>query len=213
MKLIARSLTFSIAAVAAMLLISSAAAAQGRGERGGTPDWPPAGPTPRTADGHPDLSGNWQPNAIRQNVDMVGSGVDVPMLPAAEAVYKKRKENLSKDDPEARCLPPGVPRTNTTPYPWTIVHWEGDTLVVETVGQNDITWLDQSGIPHSTGMKVTERFTRTDFGHLEVVHIIDDPKTFSKPWTFTTHPSLLRGELIEYICQENNKDVEHLVGK
>ena len=254
MKLIARSLTFSIAAAAAMLLISSAAAAQGRGGRGGTPDWPPAGPTPRTADGHPDLSGNWQPNAIRQNVDMVGSGVDVPMLPAAEAVYRKHKENLSKDDPEARCLPPGVPRTNTTPYPWTIVqtpqlivivyeggahvwrkifmdgrphdpkveltwlgdsigHWEGDTLVVETVGQNDITWLDQSGIPHSTDMKVTERFTRTDFGHLEVVHIIDDPKTFSKLWTFTTHPSLLRGELIEYICQENNKDVEHLVGK
>jgi len=254
MKLIARSLTFSIAAAATMLLISSAAAAQGRGGRGGTPDWPPAGPTPRTADGHPDLSGNWQPNAIRQNVDMVGSGVDVPMLPAAEALYKKRKENLSKDDPEARCLPPGVPRTNTTPYPWTIVqtphlivivyeggahvwrkifmdgrphdpkveltwlgdsigHWEGDTLVVETVGQNDITWLDQSGIPHSTDMKVTERLTRTDFGHLEVVHIIDDPKTFSKPWTFTTHPSLLRGELIEYICQENNKDVEHLVGK
>src|SRR5947199_394821 len=144
MKLMARSLTFSIAAAAAMLLISTAVAAQGRGGRGGTPDWPPAGPTPRTADGHPDLSGNWQPNAI---------------------------------------------------------------------GQNDITWLDQSGIPHSTDMKVTERFTRTDFGHLEVVHIIDDPKTFSKPWTFTTHPSLLRGELIEYICQENNKDVEHLIGK
>src|ERR1043166_10281709 len=85
------------------------------------PNWPPAGPTPRTADGHPDLSGNWQPNAIRQNVDMVGSGVDVPMLPAAQALYKKHKESLSKEDPEARCLPPGVPRTNTTPYPWTIV--------------------------------------------------------------------------------------------
>jgi hypothetical protein len=92
-------------------------------------------------------------------------------------------------------------------------HWEGDTLVVETVGQTDVTWLDQSGIPHSTDMKVTERITRPDFGHLEIVHIIDDPKTFSKPWTFTTHPSLLRGELIQYICQENNKDVEHLVGK
>ena len=253
MKRIARSLTFLIAA-AAMLSISNVSAAQGRGEGGGTSQWPPAGPVPRTADGHPDLSGNWQPNAIDKNVDMVGSGVDVPMLPATQALYKKHKESLSKDDPEARCLPPGVPRTNTTPYPWTIVqtpklivivyeggahvwrkifmdgrphdptveltwlgdstgHWEGDTLVVETVGQNDITWLDQSGIPHSTDMKVTERFTRTDFGHLELVHIIDDPKTFSKSWTFTTHPSLLKGELIEYICQENNKDVEHLVGK
>src|SRR6516162_9313308 len=110
MKLIARSLTFSMAAAAAMLLISTAATAQGRGGRGGTPDWPPAGPTPRTADGHPDLSGNWQPNAIRQNVDMVGAGVEVPMLPEAKAVYDKRRAALGREDPEARCLPPGVPR-------------------------------------------------------------------------------------------------------
>src|SRR5215475_6616216 len=53
------------------------------------PNWPPKGATPRTADGHPDLSGNWQPNAIRQNVDMIGSGVDVPLLPEAKAVYEK----------------------------------------------------------------------------------------------------------------------------
>ena len=86
MKLIARGLTLSVVAVAAILLISNVAAAQGRGGRGGAADWPPAGPTPRMADGHPDLSGNWQPNAIRQNVDMVGSGVEVPMLPAAEAL-------------------------------------------------------------------------------------------------------------------------------
>ena len=218
------------------------------------PKWPPAGPTPRTADGHPDLSGNWQPNAIQQNVDMVGSGVDVPMLPAARAIWQHRRDTLSKDDPEARCLPPGVPRMSTTPYPWSFIqtkdllvivyeggahiwrkvfldgrphnpqavetwlgdsigHWEGDTLVVETVGQNAITWIDESGIPHSDEMKVTERISRPDLGHLTIEHIIDDPKTFSKPWSFTTHPSMLKGELIEYICQENNRDVEHLVGK
>ena len=176
------------------------------------------------------------------------------MLPWAAELHQKRKDTLSKDDPEARCLPPGVPRMSTTPYPWTFVqtpqllvivyeggahiwrkifldgrphdpkveytwlgdsigHWEGDTLVVETVGQNDITWLDEGGTPHSADMKVTERISRPDYGHLEIVHTIDDPKTFSKPWSFTTHPSLLRGELIEYICQENNKDVEHLKGK
>ena len=176
------------------------------------------------------------------------------MLPWAAELHQKRKDSLSKDDPEARCLPPGVPRMSTTPYPWTIVqtpqlivivyeggahiwrkifmdgrghdpnveytwlgdsigHWEGDTLVVETVGQNDITWLDEGGTPHSADMKVTERIRRPDYGHLEIEHTIDDPKTFSKPWTFTTHPSLLTGELIEYICQENNKDVQHLFGK
>src|SRR6266571_2355361 len=119
MNRIARGLLLSITAGAALLSISNVAAAQGRGGRGGASDWPPAGPTPQAADGHPDLSGNWQPNAIRQNVDMAGSGVDVPMLPAAEALYKKRKENLSKDDPEARCLPPGVPRTYGVRSSWT----------------------------------------------------------------------------------------------
>src|SRR5215469_2574454 len=90
------------------------------------PNWPPKGPTPRTADGHPDLSGNWQPNAIRQNVDMIGSGVDVPLLPEAKAVYEKHRAGLSKDDPEARCLPPGVPRMSTTPYPWSIMQGKVD---------------------------------------------------------------------------------------
>jgi hypothetical protein len=214
----------------------------------------PEGPTPRAADGKPDLSGNWAPNAIRQNVDLIGSGVEVPMQDWALAVYKRHKESLSKEDPEARCLPPGVPRMSTTPYPWTIVqtpklivivyeggahiwrkiftdgrphdpnvvetwlgdsigHWEADTMVVDTVGQNDKTWIDQSGIPHSSEMRVVERFRRPDLAHLEIEHTIEDPKTFTKPWKFTTHPTLLNGELIEYICQENNKDVEHLFGK
>lgn len=222
------------------------------------PAWPPAGPTPRTADGKPDLSGNWSPNAIRENVDLAGvlaaAGNPIPMLPEAAKIHQERKDALSKGDPESYCLPPGVPRMSTTPYPWTIVqtpplivivyeggahiwrkifmdgrphdpkveftwlgdsigHWEGDTLVVETVGQNDLTWLDEGGVPHSADMKVTERIRRPDFGHLEIEHTIDDPKTFSKPWKFTTHPSLLRGELIEYICQENNRDVQHLIGK
>jgi hypothetical protein len=216
-------------------------------------DWPPEGPTPRTADGKPDFTGNWQPNAINENVDLA-SRVDVPFQAWSAAVHKEHKANISKDDPEARCLPPGVPRMNTTPYPWAMIqtpkeiviiyeggahvwrrifmdgrkhdpnvvetwlgdsigHWEGDTLVVETVGQTDRSWLDQAGVPHSSDMKVTERFTRTDLGHMEIVNIIDDPKTFTKTWSFTTHPTLLRGELIEYICQENNKDLEHLVGQ
>src|SRR5256885_10549601 len=62
-----------------------------------------------------------------------------------------------------------------------IGHWEGDSLVVETVGQNDITWIDAAGIPHSTDLKVTERITRTDFGHIGIRHTIEDPNTFSRP--------------------------------
>jgi hypothetical protein len=215
----------------------------------------PTGPTPRTADGKVDFSGNWAPNAIRQNINLASVGGEPPMLPWAEKAYLDHKANISKDDPEARCLPPGVPRMSTTPYPWSMIqtpkllvivyeggahiwrkifldgrghdpdvvdswlgdsigHWEGDdTLVVETVGQNGITWLDQDGHVHTNKMVVTERFRRPDFGHLEIEHTIDDPGAYSKPWKFTTHPVMLKGELIEYICQENNKDVEHLKGK
>src|SRR5438105_4858595 len=122
------------AAFAPSLASAQAPPAQPERERPLQPDANPAAPgrgrgraqvstapTPRTPDGKPDLSGNWQPNAIGQNVDLVRSGVEVPMQPWAAAVYKERKDALSKDDPEARCLPPGVPRMSTTPYPWTMV--------------------------------------------------------------------------------------------
>ena len=94
-----------------------------------------------------------------------------------------------------------------------IGHWEGDTLVVDTVGQNDKTWIDEAGIPHSDALHVIEKISRPDLAHLTIEHTVEDPKAFTRPWTFTTHPTLLNGELIEYICQENNRDVEHLKGK
>src|SRR5436309_15297355 len=114
MKMTGSRLISAVAAAAAIVLIPQTTFAQGRGSRGGDPNWPPAGPTPRTVDGHPDLTGNWQPNAIGQNVDMIRAGVDVPMLPEAKAIYDKRKAALGREDPEARCLPPGVPRMSTT---------------------------------------------------------------------------------------------------
>jgi hypothetical protein len=92
--------------------------------------------------------------------------------------------------------------------------WEGDTLIVETTGFNDKTWLDDAGHPHSDQMKVTERFRRPSFGQLLVDITIDDAKTYAKPWTVTQAFQLLAdGELIEYICNENNLAPPHLVGK
>jgi hypothetical protein len=92
-------------------------------------------------------------------------------------------------------------------------HWEGDTLVVETTGFNDKTWIDAAGVPHSTKLKVTERFTRLDADNLEIVNIVDDPVMYTRTWSFTTYPKRLKGELLEYICNENEKDVQHLLGK
>ena len=92
--------------------------------------------------------------------------------------------------------------------------WVGDTLVVETTGFNEKTWLDDDGHPHSEAMKVTERFRRPDFGHLFIDITIDDPKAYAHPWTATEEFRVdADGELIEYVCNENNLDIPHLVGK
>ena len=91
--------------------------------------------------------------------------------------------------------------------------WEGDTLVVETGGFNDVTWLDDGGHPHTGALHLTERFRRRDFGHIDLVITVDDPKAYTKPWNATLQLDLLADtELIEFIC-ENEKDFTHLVGK
>jgi hypothetical protein len=88
--------------------------------------------------------------------------------------------------------------------------WEGDTLVVETVGFNDQTWLDVMGHPHSDALRVIERFRRRDTGHLEIEIMIDDPKMYTKPITYTPKATLVPDEdLLEYFCADNEKDVEH----
>jgi hypothetical protein len=213
----------------------------------------PKGPAPRTADGKPDLSGVWAAAGYTTNIAKDMKPGELPMTPWAEALYKERQANHSKDDPEGRCLPEGVPRRD--PYPFKIIqtptlvlilfegnvhsyrqifldrrthprdldknwwgdsigHWEGDTLVVDTAGLNDQTWLDQAGHPHSDHLHVTERYSRPDAGHISVQFTIDDPIAYSHPWSVTeVSRSLPNWEIHEYICNENNKDVQHLVGK
>ena len=91
--------------------------------------------------------------------------------------------------------------------------WVGDTLVVETSGFNDQTWLDTSkGHPATTALHVTERFRRKDFGNLEVEATIDDPKAYTKPWTTTAQKMHLQlnTDILEFVCNENEKDVQHV---
>jgi hypothetical protein len=92
--------------------------------------------------------------------------------------------------------------------------WDGDTLVVDTKYLNDKTWLNGQGLPHSEELHVVERIKRPDLGHLELEITMEDPKTFTKPHTFT-RTYLLRPnwEIQEYVCNEFNVDAEHLVGK
>lgn len=209
-------------------------------------------PAPRTPEGKADLSGIWGPdrNFIFDIHDALKKGEELPIQPWAETLARER---MSKDDPEAHCLPTGIPRQ--APYPWRILQtqthmfflfegnihsyrqifldgrkhpddpdptwyghsidrWEGDSLTVDTVGFNDRFWFDFAGHPHTQQMHVVERYRRPDFDHLDYEITIDDPGAYTRPFVLEGHSTYQHGdELMEYICNENNKDLEHIVGK
>ncbi len=93
-------------------------------------------------------------------------------------------------------------------------HWEGDALVVESAGFVENNWLDNGGHPGTESLHLSERFRRPDYGHIDLQLTIDDPKAYTKPWTVNlTFNAMPDTELIEYVCDENEKDLSHLVGK
>jgi hypothetical protein len=108
---------------------------------------------------------------------------------------------------DGRPLPAG-PQPSWLGY--SVGHWDHDTLVVETTGFNGRSWTDTAkGHPQTDAARVTERFRRRDFGHLEIEITIDDPKAYTKPWTAKVPVKLLPdADLIETYC-ENEKDQPH----
>jgi hypothetical protein len=92
-------------------------------------------------------------------------------------------------------------------YGHSIGSWQGDTLVIDTVGYNDKFWFDRRGHPHTEMLHTIERWTRKDMGHMENRVTIDDPGAYTKPFTmtFTATLSPPGDEILEYICQENNQ--------
>jgi hypothetical protein len=106
--------------------------------------------------------------------------------------------------------PPADP--NPTWMGYSTGHWEGDTLVVETSGFNDRGWLDIEGHPHTEALRITERFRRRDFGHMELEMTYEDPKTFTRPFSFRLDKTLAPDtDLIESVC-ENDRSVPHMLG-
>jgi hypothetical protein len=212
-----------------------------------------SGPAPKLPDGKADLSGIWQVDDNRLQFNLMLDGPEVPMLPAAAALYKQRLAGLGKDRPSGHCLPHSVPDAMLIPEPFKIVHhpgvtfilfeefvqfrqvftdgralpknpqpiwfgysvgrWEGDSFVIESSGFNDKSWIDDDGHPHTDALHTTERFRRSDFGHMTMQITIDDPKAYTKPWSALLHYTLMPDtELIEFVC-DNEKDAPHLVGK
>jgi hypothetical protein len=98
-------------------------------------------------------------------------------------------------------------------YGHSIGRWDGDTLVVDRVGFDNRVWLDVESHPHSDQLHIIERYHRPDLGHLEIEITVDDPGVLAKPWTQKRVADLAHEEIFEFICAENNKDVEHMVGK
>ena len=97
---------------------------------------------------------------------------------------------------------------------YSVGHWEGDTLVIVSAGFNDRTWLDDAGHPHTEALRVTERLRRPDFGHLEITRTLVDPGALREPWTVPVKLQLEADtEQLEYVCNENERDHEHLVGR
>jgi hypothetical protein len=263
------------ALAAAPLAMEAQNDAKGKGGKGKA--GLPAGPTltvpspnvPKAADGRPDLTGVWQAGSNRigtwaeANADGSfggGTGRITPYAirepnerpPYKEEYARKVVESFNRrgiDDPMARCLAPGVPRTTTMGlFPMQIVQtpeqivmlfevfhvfrviplnakhpddivpsmmgtsvgrWEGDTLVVDAIGFNDVTWLQGTGTIHSDQLRVIEKFRRMDENTIQYEATMIDPVVFTRPWTIRTTFMLRPGtRLQEYECAENNIDAQ-----
>ena len=97
---------------------------------------------------------------------------------------------------------------------YSVGRWDGDTLVIDTAGFNDRGWLDARGTGHSEEMHVEERFRRRDYGHLDLTITLTDPKTFTRPITFSVVEELMPDtDLFEHYCLENEKDDPHFPGR
>ena len=181
----------------------------------------PRGEEPLTAEGQEILRRNTQPGVVGPNLRCLPDGVPhADLLPEPFKIIQTPREVVILYEVETifrqiftdgRKLPPD-------PAPawlgYSIGKWEGDTLVIDTMGFNDLSWLDARGHGHSEDMRVQERLHRRDFGHMEVTVTITDPKVFTKPVTINFVEGLLPDtDVFEHICAENEKDTSHLPGR
>ncbi|HTA41112.1 MAG TPA: hypothetical protein VK789_01620 [Bryobacteraceae bacterium] len=109
-------------------------------------------------------------------------------------------------------------KLETSPMPswmgYSVGYWDGDTLVVESSGYNDRTWLDHDGHPHTEALRVTERYHRRDFGSLDLDVTFSDPNVYAKPWTVKVRAELAPDtEMIEWVCNEHGNEMQHWVGQ
>jgi hypothetical protein len=138
--------------------------------------------------------------------DLVGYPFKILQVPGMVAILYEAVHSYRQIFTDGRPLPKDP---NPTWFGYSVGRWEGDVFVVQTTGFNDKGWLDNAGKPATNQLKVTEKFIRKDFGNMDIEITIDDPKAYTKPWT-VVQPLAFQAdtELLEYICDENNKYFE-----
>jgi hypothetical protein len=176
-----------------------------------------AGEEPLTPAGTAMFTKNRAPGVINPTLACLPDGVPhADLLPEPFKIIQTPTEMLMLYEVETTFRqiftdgrkPPADPRPTWNGY--SVGHWDGDTLVVESSGFNDLSWLDAFGHGHSEDMRVVERFHRRDYGHLEVALTITDPKTFTQPIKANFVERLLPDtDVFEHYCLEDEKDVPH----
>jgi hypothetical protein len=133
----------------------------------------------------------------------------IMQTPGLTAILAEASSTYRQIFTDGRSFPEDI---SPTWMGYSVGHWDGDTFVVESAGFNDRTWLDFNGHPHSEALRVTERFFRKDFGHMQHQITLDDPKVFTKPVTISLNTELAPDtEMLETVCNENEQDVKHFV--
>ena len=135
--------------------------------------------------------------------DLVPYPFKILQVPGTVVILYEAVHSYRQIFTDGRKLPE---EPNPNWFGYSVGRWEGDAFVVETTGFNDNVWLDNAGRPATGSLRVTERFVRKDFGHMDVHITINDPKAYTKPWSITLPLTFQADdELIEYICNENNR--------
>lgn len=140
-------------------------------------------------------------------VEMAPAPYKIIETPGLTVMLYERGTTFRQVYTDGRKLPPD-PQPSWLGY--SIGKWEGDSFVVATNGFNDRGWLDARGHTHSEALRLTERFHRLDFGHLDLQITVDDPETYTRPFTIHLKQRLIPdSDLLESECAENEKDAAH----
>ena len=159
----------------------------------------------RANDGRDDPTANCIVGGVPRS-DLVPYPFKILQVPGMVVILYEAVHSYRQIFADGRSFPADM---NPTWFGYSVGKWEKDAFVVETKGFNDRGWLDNFGKPATDKLRVVERFVRKDFGHMDVYITIDDPGAYTKPWDVTLPLALAPDtELLEYICNENNKYFE-----